>query len=39
MGVLSGSPSAPVSSTGTGFGPLPSRERGNMVVLSGCLLA
>ena len=26
--VLSCSPSAPVSGTGTGFGPLPSRERG-----------
>ena len=28
------SPSAPVSSTGTGFDPLPSRERGIRLVLS-----
>ena len=28
-----GSPSAPVSGTGTGFGPLPSRERGLVVGL------
>ena len=34
--VLSCSPSAPVSGTGTGFGPLSSRERGRMVGLSCC---
>ena len=31
------SPSAPVSGTGTGFDPLPSRERGIWLVLSCCV--